>query len=145
MVTVADALGATYEARKAGRRQIVPGYTGYIPHSREIAGRSQTRTAARASVKTPDELALCDGLPADPVNKDAITRLHHDFASTAHGKDMTATLVGRNEAVPKHVPGYTGEWRGCPGVVNFWNTSTILRDPTRRVAVVPHSQLTSSL
>jgi hypothetical protein len=35
-------------------------YTGHIPGVKELAGRSQTRAAARASVHTPKELAEGD-------------------------------------------------------------------------------------
>jgi hypothetical protein len=104
----ADAVLELYAATKGPKPVMVPGYTGYIPHSKDIAGRSQIRVAARAMSKSAEELVFADPLPADPVNKKSLIRLEEAYTREVLKKDMSDTLVGRNESQPKHIPGYTG-------------------------------------
>lgn len=108
-----DAVAALYEAQKGERKRIVPGYTGHIPGVKEIAGRSQVRAAARASTHTPKELAEGDTLPADPVHKDSLARVEAAYADLVLGRDMGATLVGRNQDSARHISGYTGALCAC--------------------------------
>ena len=74
----------------------IPGYTGFIPNSSEIAGRSYGRMTKRALNKPVRELLVGDQIPASP-------QATHDI----HSVPMD-TVVGLAEAAPRHVPGYTG-------------------------------------
>lgn len=109
---MAETVAVLYEAAKGERKTIVPGYTGYIPHAAEVAGRSQVRTAARCAVHSGEELATADALPSDPVNKSSLVRVEQAYTSEVLGRNMSATLIGSNELMPRHISGYTGHVSG---------------------------------
>lgn len=112
---IADKLLDAYAADKAAasahlhlRAGVeVPGYTGYIPQTKEVAGRPRASIGARYA-KHGTRLSAIDALPSDPHTHDVIARLY----TATVAKDMRTTLVGRSEAEARHLPGYTGHVHG---------------------------------
>jgi hypothetical protein len=96
----ADALAAKYEASKAHHRPgYIPGYSGFVPLAKDIAGRSQTRISARALSHTADEISRSDPLPAEPNHKQSLLRTQEWYAAQ---RGRTIDLPAR------HISGYTG-------------------------------------
>jgi len=74
----------------------IPGYTGFIPNSAEIAGRSYGRMTRRAMNKPVHELLVGDQIPPSPQATHKISCVPKQ------------TVASMAEAAPRHVPGYTG-------------------------------------
>ena len=79
-----------------GVKYHVPGYTGFIPNSSEIAGRSYGKMTVRALNNPVEQLLVGDQIPPSP-------QATHEVQAVP-----TDTVVGLAEAAPRHVPGYTG-------------------------------------
>lgn len=80
------------QRQRAGKQKPVSGYTGFIPGSQHVAGRSYTRVAARcrkAAKVGPTKLFLGDQIPSSPQSYPRLNPAAHD-----HRRG--------------HVPGYTG-------------------------------------
>lgn len=77
----------------------IPGYTGYVPHSHAIAGRSYGRATRRALKHDIRTLLVSDLIPSDPQTSTKLVRRH---------RPSSASMVRRGENPSPYMPGYTG-------------------------------------